>query len=56
MPAECRSLIDSVLDIIYVALALSVFALIALAASGVERMGPRTRTTAHPDDGEEDRP
>ena len=37
------------LDIIYLALTLAVFALVALAASGVERMGPRAKSPARPD-------
>ncbi len=38
--------IGSVLDIIYVALTLALFALVALIAKGVERQGPRVRGSA----------
>ncbi|MBO9627269.1 MAG: hypothetical protein J7484_12970 [Microbacterium sp.] len=44
------------LDIIYIALTLAVFALVALAASGVERMGPRAKTSARRDAAGEETP
>ncbi len=44
------------LDIIYIALTLAVFALVALAASGVERMGPRAKPAVRPDLAGEEKP
>jgi len=35
-----------VLDIIYIALTLALFALVSLVAKGVERLGPHSRATA----------
>ncbi|WP_217178755.1 hypothetical protein [Streptomyces sp. AC495_CC817] len=43
------------LDIIYIALTLAVFALVALAASGLERMGPRAKASARSESAGEER-
>lgn len=44
------------LDIIYLALTLAVFALVSFAAAGVERLGPRARPAARRDPIGEERP
>jgi hypothetical protein len=41
-----RSCIDFVLDIIYLALTLALFALVSLVAKAVEKTGPRARGSA----------
>lgn len=37
------------LDILYIALTLALFALVSLAASGADRLGPRVRVATRPD-------